>query len=178
MEAVFLPCLKSGKLGQLQDQMTVTDPSLDSWISFLTATCRYLNKNQYTNTLYYLQLFMKVGRMYFQINYICSSNKCEGILSHVCRHFPQDFIRAAMTCISYFYQKGAMGYADLFQRIQHLLDAKQHLEMFLDQRQWGASSRGVTNRRPGWSAASTSSSARMMMTPGEVNKYVFLFMHI
>ena len=71
-----------------------------------------------------------------------------------------------------------MGYADLFQRIQHLLDAKQHLEMFLDQRQWGTSSRGVTHKRSGWSAASSSSSARMMMTPGEVNKYVRLFANI
>ena len=60
VEAVFLPCLQSGKLGQLQDQLTVVDPSFDSWNIYLTATCRYLNKNQYINTLYYMQLFMKV----------------------------------------------------------------------------------------------------------------------
>lgn len=90
---------------------------------------------------------------------------------------PQDYIRAAMTCISIFYQKGAVGYADLFQRMQHLLNAKQHLEMFLDRRHGGGTAGGRVvggaakmRATVGSSTGAGSSSSRMMMTPGEVNK--------
>ncbi len=60
VEAVLLPCLRAGCVRQLQNHMTQIDPSLDLWSPYLTAACRYLNKNQLVNTLYQVQLFMKV----------------------------------------------------------------------------------------------------------------------
>ena len=61
-EGLVAPCLASGNLVNLQDQMSLLDPSLECWNTYLTATCRYLNKMKYMNALYQFQLFMKVRK--------------------------------------------------------------------------------------------------------------------
>jgi len=80
-------------------------------------------------------------------------------------------MRAAMTCISYFYQKGATDYPTLSLRLPHLANAKHHLEAYLDNRQW--EDHATPLRHPSWgniSQPAAMGSFRMIMTPGEVTK--------
>jgi hypothetical protein len=55
--------VSKGNLCTLKEQMEAADPSLQSWMTYLTAACRYLHKRGYHHLLYDLQVFMKVSYM-------------------------------------------------------------------------------------------------------------------
>nr|XP_012139168.1 PREDICTED: uncharacterized protein LOC100875153 isoform X2 [Megachile rotundata] len=73
--AVYLYCLKNGTVEKLQESMINKEPSLLIWKKYLIYVCHSLEKKQYLNILYQLQLFMK------------------------------DSVRAAMTCIRFYLQE-------------------------------------------------------------------------
>ncbi|CAL1527591.1 unnamed protein product [Lymnaea stagnalis] len=149
---LMVPAMTSGEFGHLLEQMLMLDPTLEKWTSYLTATCKYLLKQKYFSTLYQVQLFMK------------------------------DYIRASMTCITHFYQRGAHSYLDLSGRMQFLFTAQQHLQAYLDPSQWGSVHHPLapitpvtsTSARqvPSWDKVSPESAARMTLTPEQVNKHI------
>ncbi|XP_059142669.1 zinc finger FYVE domain-containing protein 26-like, partial [Physella acuta] len=141
LTGLLMPAMCSGQLGRLLEQMLMLDPSLDKWSPYLTATCKYLLKEKYFSTLYHVQLFMK------------------------------DYIRAAMTCISHFYQRDARSYLDLSERLQFLLVAQQHLQAYLDPGQWGSVPHPLTPVTPPASKRDKAppEAARMTLTPEQVN---------
>ncbi|XP_022094724.1 zinc finger FYVE domain-containing protein 26-like isoform X2 [Acanthaster planci] len=72
LEGLLVPCMKQGKLRDLQTEMLHQDPTLAAWNNYLTVMCRYLNAHSLAHVLYNVQLFMK------------------------------DFVRASMTCIKFY----------------------------------------------------------------------------
>ncbi|XP_076234454.1 zinc finger FYVE-type containing 26 spastizin [Calliopsis andreniformis] len=70
--AIYLYCLKNGSTDKLHEAMKNKDSSLLIWKKYLIYVCHSLERRQYLNILYQLQLFMK------------------------------DSIRAAMTCIRFY----------------------------------------------------------------------------
>ena len=70
--SIYLYCLKNGSIDRLHEAMIKKDSNLLIWKKYLIYICHSLEKRQYLNILYHLQLFMK------------------------------DFIRAAMTCIRFY----------------------------------------------------------------------------
>ncbi|CAK9808723.1 Zinc finger FYVE domain-containing protein 26 [Anthophora plagiata] len=70
--AIYLYCLKNGNIEKLHEAMMSKDSSLLIWKKYLIYVCHSLEKRQYLNILYQLQLFMK------------------------------DCVRAAMTCIRFY----------------------------------------------------------------------------
>ncbi|XP_069118425.1 uncharacterized protein [Argopecten irradians] len=147
VDALLSPAIEDGRLGELVDQMIMIDPSLERWHPYLTTSCRYLLKHRLHHTLYQFQIFMK------------------------------DFIRAAMTCITYFYQKGAHSYLDLFKRVNYLYQAHQHLQAYLDPSQWGSISRPIfrtDNPSVDWDKRPTDTSIRLIQTPEEVSRHLVM----
>lgn len=69
---IYLYCLRNGSIEKLHEAMMKKDSNLLIWKKYLIYVCHSLEKRQYLNILYHLQLFMK------------------------------DFIRAAMTCIRFY----------------------------------------------------------------------------
>ncbi|KAK7502719.1 hypothetical protein BaRGS_00005969, partial [Batillaria attramentaria] len=108
VESLLLPALKAGDLTRLTEQLLMQDSSLELWMPHLTTSCRHLLKQRRFHILYNMQLFMK------------------------------DFLRAAMTCITHFYQQGAQSYLDLAGRLQFLFIAQEHMQAYLDPQRWGA----------------------------------------
>ncbi|XP_067681511.1 uncharacterized protein [Haliotis asinina] len=145
VEALLTSALMSGELGKLLDQMLMLDASLEKWNPYLTATCKYLLKHKLLNALHQVQLFMK------------------------------DYIRAAMTCITHFYQRGAQSYLDLAGRLQFLFLAQQHMQAFLDPSKWDSvrhpNSSPSIRKGPDWSGH-TESAVRLVLTPDEVTKHI------
>ncbi|KAL7380753.1 hypothetical protein ABVT39_023353 [Epinephelus coioides] len=72
IEGVLQPSLERGRLGMLQGIMEKLDPGLETCGRYLIASCQFLQRRGYYNTLYQLQQFM------------------------------MDHVRAAMTCIRFF----------------------------------------------------------------------------
>ncbi|XP_070834596.1 zinc finger FYVE domain-containing protein 26 isoform X2 [Chaetodon trifascialis] len=72
LEGVLQPSLERGRLGTLQGILEKLDPGLESCSRYLIASCQFLQRRGYFNTLYQLQQFM------------------------------MDHVRAAMTCIRFF----------------------------------------------------------------------------
>ncbi|OWF55424.1 Zinc finger FYVE domain-containing protein 26 [Mizuhopecten yessoensis] len=147
VDALLSPAIEEGRLGELVDQMVMIDPSLERWHPYLTTACRYLLKHRLHHTLYQFQLFMK------------------------------DFIRAAMTCITYFYQKGAQSYLDLSGKVNYLYKAHQHLQAYLDPSQWGSISRPqfqTDNHSVNWDKRPAEASIRLIQTPEEVSRHLMM----
>ncbi|CAG5123692.1 unnamed protein product, partial [Candidula unifasciata] len=150
VHGLMVPAMNSGEMSRLLEQMLMLDPTLEKWTAYLMATCKHLLKQKYFNTLYHVQLFMK------------------------------DYIRAAMTCITHFYQRGATSYLDLSGRLQFLFTAQHHLEAYLDPGQWGsvrhplAATTPVTagKQPPHWDKQLPESSARMTLSREEVKKEI------
>ncbi|KAK3587800.1 hypothetical protein CHS0354_042763 [Potamilus streckersoni] len=149
VEGLLKPSLESGELGKLMDQMLLLDPTLESWNHYLTAACRYFVKMKLHHVLYDFQLFMK------------------------------DFIRAGMTCFTYFYTHGARSYLDLAKSIQHLFSAQQHMQAYLDPTQWGnvrhplqAALQTLQQGLPLWKEPKTDNPVRLVKTQEEVKKYI------
>lgn len=72
LEGVLQPSLERGRLGMLQGILEKLDPGLETCSRYLIASCQFLQRRGYYNTLYQLQQFM------------------------------MDHVRAAMTCIRFF----------------------------------------------------------------------------
>ncbi|XP_037652726.1 zinc finger FYVE domain-containing protein 26 isoform X1 [Sebastes umbrosus] len=72
LEGVLQPSLERGRLGMLQGILEKLDPGLETCSRYLIASCQFLQRRGYFNTLYQLQQFM------------------------------MDHVRAAMTCIRFF----------------------------------------------------------------------------
>ncbi|XP_068437134.1 zinc finger FYVE domain-containing protein 26 isoform X2 [Clinocottus analis] len=72
LEGVLQPSLERGRLGMLQSILEKLDPGLETCSRYLIASCQFLQRRGYYNTLYQLQQFM------------------------------MDQVRAAMTCIRFF----------------------------------------------------------------------------
>ncbi|AWP16085.1 putative zinc finger FYVE domain-containing protein 26 [Scophthalmus maximus] len=72
LEGVLQPSLERGRLGALQGTLEKLDPGLEACSRYLIASCQFLQRRGYFNTLYQLQQFMT------------------------------DHVRAAMTCIRFF----------------------------------------------------------------------------
>ncbi|KAL4238418.1 hypothetical protein ACF0H5_003126 [Mactra antiquata] len=149
VEGLLKPSIDSGELGRLTDQMLLLDPSLERWNTYLTASCRYLLKQRLHHVLYEFQLFMK------------------------------DFIRAGMSCFTYFYQEGAQNYLDLSRRINHLFTAQQHMQAYLDPTHWGNVQHPLsysTTQKPGsWDSNTTKRdqiSVRLVKASEDVSRYI------
>ncbi|XP_024936036.1 zinc finger FYVE domain-containing protein 26 homolog isoform X2 [Cephus cinctus] len=69
---VYIRCLKNGCVERLYESMRAKDASLLLWKNYLVFACRSLERKQFLNTLYQLQIFMK------------------------------DYVRASMTCIRFY----------------------------------------------------------------------------
>uniref|UniRef100_A0A8C3G6Q0 Zinc finger FYVE domain-containing protein 26 n=1 Tax=Cyclopterus lumpus TaxID=8103 RepID=A0A8C3G6Q0_CYCLU len=61
LEGVLQPCLERGRLGMLQGILEKLDPGLDTCSRYLIASCQFLQRRGYYNTLYQLQQFMMVS---------------------------------------------------------------------------------------------------------------------
>ena len=87
----------------------------------------------------------------------------------------QDFIRAGVTCYTYFYQQGAQSYIDLARKIQYLFTAQQHMQAYLDPAQWGNVQHPLTvpQRQVSWERGSKgdSVSVRLVKDAEEVKRY-------
>ncbi|XP_035827727.1 zinc finger FYVE domain-containing protein 26 [Aplysia californica] len=148
---LVVPAMSSGEMGRLLEQMLMLDPTLEKWLVYLTATCKHLLRQKYFHSLYQVQLFMK------------------------------DYIRASMTCVSYFYQRGARTYLDLCGRLQFLFTAQQHLQAYLDPSQWGSVRhplapvtpvQGSSRQQLSWDKSSADTAARMTLSTDEVKKHI------
>lgn len=69
----FLPSINNGTLDKILNQLNLIDPTLNKSWRYLIAVCKYLSANKFYSILHKIQLFMR------------------------------DYIRAAMTKITYFY---------------------------------------------------------------------------
>lgn len=72
LNGVYLYCLKNGDTDKLHDAMKAKDHTLFIWKKYLIFVCHFMERKQYWNILYQIQLFMK------------------------------DCIRASMTCIHFY----------------------------------------------------------------------------
>lgn len=60
LEGLLQPCLEQGRLGALQGMLEKLDPTLEASSRYLMASCQFLQRRSYYNTLYQLQQFMMV----------------------------------------------------------------------------------------------------------------------
>lgn len=100
LEGIFIPSYKSGKLHVLENLLEAIDPSLEKWSTYLFAACKHLQQKNFYHILYELQNFMK------------------------------DNVRAAMTCIRFFYHR-AKNYTELGEKQKWMTKAKDHLRTYL-----------------------------------------------
>ncbi|XP_037550750.1 zinc finger FYVE domain-containing protein 26 [Nematolebias whitei] len=131
VKGVLQPSLEQGQLSMLQGVLEKLDPSLDSCSRYLMASCQFLQKRGYFHCLYQLQQFM------------------------------MDHVRAAMTCIRFFWH-GATSYLQLGEQQRWLVRAKEHLRTYLQEQQ----GRGPGRRR------SAVSSFRKMMSSSDVSRHM------
>lgn len=70
MEGVLQPSLERGRLGALQGILEKLDPGLETCSRYLIASCQFLQRRGYFNSLYQLQQFMMVSQlMCFSISF-------------------------------------------------------------------------------------------------------------
>lgn len=60
LEGLLTPCLEQGRLGALLGLLEGLDPGLEASGRYLMASCQFLQRRSYYNTLYQLQQFMMV----------------------------------------------------------------------------------------------------------------------
>ncbi|XP_052767439.1 zinc finger FYVE domain-containing protein 26-like isoform X2 [Mya arenaria] len=143
IQGLLKPSLESGELGRLTDQMLLVDPSLEKWNPYMTASCRYFVRNKLHHVLYGFQIFMK------------------------------DFLRAGMTCFTFFYQEGAQSYLDLAHRINYLFTAQQHMQAYMDPAHWGNVQHPLSTKQgTGKDKKAESASVRLVKGHEDVSKYI------
>lgn len=79
LEGLLQPCLEQGRLGALQGMLEKLDPALEASSRYLMASCQFLQRRSYYNTLYQLQQFMMVRNVSIVL---CSWNQLR-----MCRTF-------------------------------------------------------------------------------------------
>lgn len=86
LEGLLQPCLEQGRLGALQGMLEKLDPTLEASSRYLMASCQFLQRRSYYNTLYQLQQFMMVRNVSI-VKHLVSSARGEPTqkVSHV--HF-------------------------------------------------------------------------------------------
>ncbi|XP_019625924.1 PREDICTED: zinc finger FYVE domain-containing protein 26-like [Branchiostoma belcheri] len=151
IEGLLVPCLGRAQLPKLQDQMVMFDPTLVRWATYLTAACRYLNKNNRNYSLYQFQIFMK------------------------------DYVRAAMTCIRFFSARASTytelfdRLHHLASAKQHLTTVleEQHSDS-MGSKTAGGHSPVLTGRSAGWGedTGSKEPSIKMTMSRPELNRHI------
>lgn len=50
-----------GNFTQLKEQMETADPTLQAWMPYLTAACKFLLRRSFHHLLYEVQVFMRVS---------------------------------------------------------------------------------------------------------------------
>lgn len=98
---LLLPVIKCGNFKKLMNLTTTIDPTFNKTWKFWIYACKYFSNNNHFHILHTIQVFMG------------------------------DYIRAAMTQISFFLTPKATDYGQLYSRIDNLLMAKQHCQYFL-----------------------------------------------
>ena len=64
LDGVLQPSLERGRLGTLQGILDKLDPGLETCSRYLIASCQFLQRRGYFNTLYQLQQFMMVKSLF------------------------------------------------------------------------------------------------------------------
>jgi hypothetical protein len=76
MDAMVIPSLKSGQLAAFEDELLMSDPSLNKWADYLIGICKQLTKRNMNHVLLSFQLFIKVcKRTLFVVNMFVLSEK-------------------------------------------------------------------------------------------------------
>ena len=61
IESLFMRLVLKGKFTQLKEQMETADPTLQAWMPYLTAACKFLLRRSFHHLLYEVQVFMRVS---------------------------------------------------------------------------------------------------------------------
>lgn len=115
IESFFMRLVLKGKWTQLKEQMETADPTLQAWMPYLTACCKFLLRRSFHHLLYEVQVFMR------------------------------DFFRAAQTCIRFYEGVAGSpvtSYEDLYSRLHYLEEAKHHIEAVIAEKK---SPKGTVN---------------------------------
>lgn len=116
IESLFMRLVLKGNWTQLKEQMETADPTMQAWMPYLTATCKFLLRRSLHHQLLEVQVFMK------------------------------DFFRAAQTCIRFYEgatgRHGFTSYEELFPRLHYLEEAKRHIEAVIAEKK---STKGTVN---------------------------------
>lgn len=133
----------------------------------LTSTYRY--------TWFTLDLLYKTYIYTNSFNVLTCTSVFQEKIIYFVKFFLQDFIRAAMTCINYFYQGGANSYLDLYTRISYLHTALRHMQSYLDPSEWGSVRRPTMSEESNFSTSGQSSDpVRLTQSPEDVSRSAFL----
>ncbi|XP_069494828.1 zinc finger FYVE domain-containing protein 26 isoform X2 [Ambystoma mexicanum] len=143
IEGIFVTSYKSGKLHILENMLESIDPSLEKWSTYLFAACKHLQQKNFYHILYDLQQFMK------------------------------DNVRAAMTCIRFFYHR-TKNYTELGEKQTWLIKAKDHLRIYLHEisRSFGRK-KPVSTFRKKMSASDVSRHISTVEMQMEVTKFLY-----
>lgn len=68
LEGLLQPCLERGRLSALQGLLEKLDPTLEACSRYLIASCQFLQRRRYFNTLYQFQQFMMVRNVFIVNN--------------------------------------------------------------------------------------------------------------
>lgn len=60
MDTIVIPYLRSGQLASFEDELLMSDPTLNKWADYLMGICKHLGKRSMNHVLLCFQLFMKV----------------------------------------------------------------------------------------------------------------------
>ena len=61
MDTMVFPSLRSGQLSAFEDELLMSDPTLNKWADYLIGICKQLTKRNMNNVLLSFQLFIKVN---------------------------------------------------------------------------------------------------------------------
>lgn len=61
IESLFMRLVLKGNFTQLKEQMEIADPTLQAWMPYLTAACKFLLRRSFHHLLYEVQVFMRVS---------------------------------------------------------------------------------------------------------------------
>lgn len=150
IESLFMRLVIKGKFAPLKEQMEITDPTLQAWMPYLTAACKFLLRRSFHNLLYEVQVFMR------------------------------DFFRAAQTCIRFYEGVAGgpvTSYEDLYSRMHYLEEAKQHIETVIAEKK---SPKGTVNtvfaylrqRSTGSVKSLTEEPSHLAMSLSELNSHL------
>lgn len=80
LEGMVEPCLRHGSLRELLEQMHNHNPTMQQWMPYIMGTCRYLAKKGMHNSLYNVQIFVKVWLSYHHAVFFCQHSAYRVVL--------------------------------------------------------------------------------------------------